>query len=183
MPELTVTVDNVPHRPVLGQVVRAIVIEVDGLLTGRTRQRIRTGHDRRERDAAHVGRAQVAVRPAVAHHAAVRLAEDGQLVRLRMVVGRVRLGCAAAAGSRVSAVLLLLLAGRLQRPLRVDRTVKAQCMVARQQHRIVEQLLAGDTVQFVFHRGGTLRSGETIKSRSMVYQNWRGLDRRRRVDR
>lgn len=161
VPELAVTVNDVSHRPVLWQVVRAIVVEVHGLPAGRTRQRIRASHDRRERDDAAtdvVGRAQVAVRPAIAHHAAVRLAKYGQLVRLRMAVGSVRLGCATTAGSRVSAVLLR--CGRLQRSLCVHRTVKAQRMVARQQHRIVEQLLAGDTVQFVFHRGT-----QTIKSR------------------
>jgi len=127
VPELAVTVDDVSHRPVLWQIVRAIVIKVHGLPASRTRQRIRAGHDRRERNdtATDVaGRAQVTIRPAVAHHAAVRLAEYGQLVRLRMAVGRrVRLGCATAAGSRVAAVLLR--CGRLQRPLCVHRTVQA----------------------------------------------------------
>jgi len=91
VPELAITVHDVPHRPVLWQVVRAVVVKVHGLPTGRTRQRIRAGHDRWERDASTdvVGRAQVAVRPAVAYHAAVRLAEYGQLVRFWMAVRRV----------------------------------------------------------------------------------------------
>jgi len=92
VPELAITVHDVPHGPVLWQVVRTVVVKVHGLPAGRTGQRIRAGHDRWERDDASadvVGRAQVAVRPAVAHHAAVRLAEYGQLVRLRMAVGRV----------------------------------------------------------------------------------------------
>lgn len=76
-----------------------------------------------------------------------------------MVVGRhVRFrgaaaAAAAAAGRRIAAVLL----GRergLQGPLRVHGTVQAQGMVARQQHGIVEQLLASGTMQFVLHRGG-----------------------------
>jgi len=187
VPELAIAVDDVPHRPVLGQVVRAVVVEVHGLPASRTRQRIRAGHDRWERDDASAdvaGRAQVAVRPAVAHHAAVRLAEYGQLVRLWMAaVGRVRLGRAATAGRRVTAVLLR--RGRLQRPLRVHRTVQAQSMVARQQHRVVEQLLAGNAVQFVFHSGGQTdysRQEETGNFVSIVFETGNGkYDRRRAI--
>lgn len=151
VPEFAVPVHNVPHRPVLGQVVRAVVVEVDGLLAGRARQRIRTGRDRREHDAADVRCAHIAVRPAVAHHAAVGLAEYGQFVRLRMIVGRVRLGGAAAAGRRIAAVLLRC-RGLFQRPLYVHGAVQAQGMVARQQHRVVEELLAGGAVELVLHR-------------------------------
>lgn len=151
VPELAVPVDYVPHGPVLGQVVGAVVVEVDGLAARRTRQGVRAGRDRRERQAAHVRRARVAVGPAVAHHATVRLAQNGQLVRLRvMVAGRVRLAdgrrvagsdaaaatvaaattAAAAAGRRVAAVLLRY--GRFQRPLRVHGTVQAHGVVTRQ---------------------------------------------------
>lgn len=159
VPQLAVPVDNVPHGPVLGQVVGAVVVEVDRLAARRARQGVRAGRDRRERQAAHVRRARVAVWPAVAHHAAVRLAQDGQLVRLRMVVaGRVRIvagrrgggGCgdaaaaavaaaataAAAAGRRVAAVLLRY--GRFQRPLRVHGAIQAHGVVTRQQNRVVE---------------------------------------------
>lgn len=138
LPELTVPVDDVPHGPVLRQVVGAVLVEVHGLLAGRTRQRIRAGCDRRKRgttdDAtADVRRAHIAVGPAVAHHAAVGLAEDGQLVRLRMAaVGRrVRVGGAtAAAGRRAAAVFLR--RRRFQGTLSVHRAVQAQGMVARQ---------------------------------------------------
>lgn len=84
--ELAVPINDVAHGPVFRQVVRAVVIKVHGLLAGRTRQRVRAGRDRREHHAVDVRRAHVAVGPAVAHHTAVRLAQYGQLVRLRMAV-------------------------------------------------------------------------------------------------
>lgn len=162
VPQLAVPVDDVPHGTVLGQVVRAVVVEVDGLAARRTGQRVRAGGRGREHQPVHVWRAHVTVGPAVAHHAAVRLAQYGQLVRLRMVqVGRVRLGAdrrrgcgrgaAAATASRRVAAVLLRTGRRVQRPLRVHRAVQAHGVVARQQHRVVEKLFARDTVQFVFH--------------------------------
>lgn len=134
----------------------AVVVEVDRLAARRARQGVRTGRDRRERQATHVRRARIAVWPAVAHHAAICLAQDGQLVRLRVVVaGRVRLvggrrGCgdaaaaavataataAAAAGRRVAAVLLRY--GRFKRPLRVHGAIQAHGVVTRQQNGVVE---------------------------------------------
>jgi len=72
----------------------------------------------------------------------------------------------------------------------VHRAVEAQRMVARQQHRVVEQLLAGDAVQFVFHRGGrTDYCGQKETGGafgSIVFETGNGKNdrrRRRRVDR
>lgn len=124
-----------------------VIVKVDGFLAGRTRQGIRTGSDRGKHNTIDVWCTYVTVWPAVAHHTAVGLAEYGQFVRLRMIIGRVRL--VAAAGRRVAAVLLW--SSRLQRTLHVHGAVKAQGMVARQQHWVVEELFAGGTMEFIFH--------------------------------
>lgn len=142
VPRLLVLVDDVLHRAVLGQIVGAALVEVNGLLADRAREAESTAGWRetavsRGADIAARSRAR---RRAAANHAGVRLRQDRQLVGLLIGAGRVG---GVGGGLR----------RRVRRRLQIHRAGEAQRVPAGQQHRLHEQLLAGGTSQLVLHRG------------------------------
>ena len=136
------------HGPVLGQVVRAALVEEDGLLADGAGEA--QGAAARRESTAIARRADVAAGPrarggaAAADDAGVRLREYGELVGFLVGArpGDVRDG-AAGVGAR--------LGRRVRRRLHAHGAGEAQRVPAGQQHRLAEELLAGRAAQLVLH--------------------------------